>query len=177
MARANGGLAGQVALALALCSAIGPAKVEAATTQTATALPYADVVAFCASHLTVDFPGSGALPEEIKKLDGPTKWRCMGGHVLVCMDSADGDWCSIKDASRIPSKGIRETCRDEPNKPYIDFATAHYSRFDWRCRHGKPVIARSYPIDARGFFMASWAPLVVRNGVVVGPKDMPDGPR
>ena len=147
---------------------------------------HADVLAFCRAQRDVDFPGRlffggdyvpGALPRQISKLDETLRWRCRDGKVLVCSDSADGDWCSKKDASREPSRLLRQACREEPNKASLNFAEEHYSAFDWRCRNGVPVIARSYALDRRGFFKASWAPLVVRRGVVLGPTDFPPGPR
>jgi len=149
-------------------------------------LSQGDVVAFCQAHPTVDFPnplffGSGykpgVLPKQISRLDEQLSWRCMNGRVLVCSDSADGDWCSKKDASRTPSSLLRQACREEPDKASFDFAAAHYSAFDWRCKKGVPVISQSYALDARDFFKASWTPLIVRHGVVTGPTDFPPGPR
>jgi hypothetical protein len=144
------------------------------------------VVAFCTAHPTVDSPdrlffgrrySPGAVPRQLAKLDAPLKWRCMDRQVWVCGDSADGDWCSRKDPSRTPSRLLREACHDEPDKASFSFAEEHYSAFDWRCQGGRPVIVRGYPVDRRGFFTASWTPLVVRRGVVVGPTELPAGPR
>jgi hypothetical protein len=101
----------------------------------------------------------------------------MDGKVLVCSDSADGDWCSKKDASRQPSSLLRQSCREERNKESFNFADAHYSAFDWRCKAGVPVIAQSYALDKRDFFKASWIAVIVRHGVIIGPKDFPAGPR
>jgi hypothetical protein len=146
----------------------------------------ADVVAFCQAHPTVDFPGPlffgsgykpGALPRPIAKLDDGLLWRCMDGRVLVCSDSADGDWCSRKDASRTPSPQLRQACREEPDKDSFSFAEEHYSAFDWRCKKGVPVILQSYALDGRGFFKTPWAPVIIRRGAIVGPTDFPPGPR
>ncbi len=99
------------------------------------------------------------------------------GRIWVCGDSADGDWCSKKDASRTPSSILREVCHDDPESTSLSFAEEHYSAFDWRCKGGTPVIIQSYPLDRRGFFKASWTPLVVKHGAVVGPTELPSGPR
>ena len=145
-----------------------------------------DVAAFCQSNPNEDFPDAlyfgshhapDAVPPQIARLDAGLKWRCMAGKVLVCQDSADGDWCGKKDASRTPSALLRQGCKEEPNKREFDFAESHYSAFDWTCKKGVPVIARSYALDARDFFKTSWRPLVLRNGRAVGPTDFPDGPR
>ncbi|MDB5734105.1 MAG: hypothetical protein JWP16_2656 [Alphaproteobacteria bacterium] len=146
-----------------------------ASAQTAPQARHGDGTAFCRVQGDVDFPG--ALPPAIARLDETLRWRCMAGKVLVCSDSADGDWCAKKDASREPSRLLREACREDPNKDALNFAQGHYSAFDWRCRSGVPVIVKSYALDGRGFFKAPWVPLIVQRGVVVGPTDLPPGPR
>lgn len=134
-----------------------------------------DPIPFCKAHPDMDKPGP--LPAQIARLDDQLLWRCMDGQVLVCSDSADGDWCSKKDARRMPSAMLTQACRDEPQKASFDFAEEHYSAFDWRCANGVPVIARSYAMDHRQFFKASWTRLIVRNGIVTGPTEFPSGPR
>jgi hypothetical protein len=101
----------------------------------------------------------------------------MNGQVFICSDSADGDWCSRKNASRKASLKLRQACREEPDKASFNFAEVHYSAFDWRCENGKPVIIKSYPLDPRGFFKTSWVPLLVRQGVIIGPTEFLAGPR
>ena len=145
-----------------------------------------DIVAFCRANGTLDHPEAaffgkgadpGAIPDQVSGVDGANKWRCLDGQVLLCSDSADGDWCSKKDASRIPSATLREHCADNPSAAEIPFYAGHYSAFDWRCKGKIPVIAKAYTLDRRGFFKASWVRYVVRGGVVIAPKEMPDGPR
>lgn len=171
-------LAGLMAATVAGWSLSTLARVEPAASPS-----QGDVVAFCKANPSLDVPGrlfgdkSGETPPQIAKLGGPLQWRCMNGQVLVCQDSADGDWCSRKDARRTPSALLRQACREDPDKASFNFAEAHYSAFDWRCKGGRPVIIQSYPLDSRGFFKASWTPLIVRRGVVVGPTDLPSGPR
>jgi len=178
MTRMSTCLAGVMAAVVMLWSAAAPARADPATS----ARP-GGVIAFCEAHPTLDFPGrqfgdkSGETPPQIAKLGDPLQWRCMDGRVWVCEDSADGDWCSRKDASRKPSALLRQACRENPNKASFNFAEAHYSAFDWRCKGARPVIIQTYPLDGRGFFKASWTPLVVRRGVITGPTDLPAGPR
>ena len=174
-------LSGLMAAAVGVWGVATPARTDPAARPR-----QGDVVAFCKAHPSLDFPDRlffgdgytpGQTPPQIAKLDDPLKWRCMNGQVLVCEDSADGDWCSRKDASRTPSALLRQASRDDPDKASFDFAEEHYSAFDWRCKGGRPVIIQSYPLDRRGFFKAPWIPLIVRRGVVVGPTDFPPGPR
>jgi hypothetical protein len=72
---------------------------------------------------------------------------------------------------------LQQACREEPDKTSFNFAEAHYSAFDWRCKNGEPLIIKSYVLDQRGFFKESWVPLIIRRGAVVGPTDFPVGPR
>jgi len=169
-----------------LAAAIGAWAVTMARAEPVPAAPHGDAVAFCKAHRSVDFPGRlffgagywpGAIPRQLSKLDGPLRWRCMEGRVWVCSDSADGDWCAKKDVSLRPSPLLRQACREDPERVSLSFAEAHYSAFDWRCKGGTPVIIQSYPLDRHGFFKASWIPLVVRRGVVIGPTELPAGPR
>jgi hypothetical protein len=142
-----------------------------------------DVVSFCRVHGTLDFPGPlflgaghkpGDVPTQLEKLfDTAMQWRCMDGVVWVCADSADGDLCSKKDPSRTPSSGIVQDCRDAPEQDYINFADGHYSAFDWRCKGGRPVIVKGYPLDRNRFFKASWVPLALKDGVPA-PTKLPD---
>jgi hypothetical protein len=145
-----------------------------------------DIVAFCKAHGTLDHPqtsffgkGDGAdpVPEQVARVDGANQWRCLDGQVLLCSDSADGDWCGQKDQSRKASRALRAQCAATPGAADVPFAVGHYSAFDWRCNGRTPVIKRGYPLDRRGFFKQSWAPYVVRRGVVIEPKEMPVGPR
>ena len=168
-----------------LAAAIGAWAVTAAKAEPAATPRHGDVVAFCRAHRSVDFPDRlffgpgytpGATPQQLSKLDGPLRWRCMEGRVWVCSDSADGDWCSKKDVSRRPSS-LRQACHEDPERASLSFAEEHYSAFDWRCKGGTPVIIKSYLLDRHGFFKASWTPLVIERGVVIGPTELPVGPR
>ncbi len=169
-----------------LALAIGAYAVSAANAEPAATVHHGDVVAFCKAHADVDFPGrlffgsrytDGAAPKQLSKLDGVVQWRGMDAHVWVYGDSADGDWCSKKDASRTPSEILKEACHDDPESTSLNFAETHYSAFDWRCKGGKPVIVQSYPLDRRGVFKASWTPAVIKGVVVIGPTELPTGPR
>jgi hypothetical protein len=185
VAATNTRFAGLMTAVICICSMIAPARAEPAKIA-ASVQRQGDVVAFCKAHQNVDFPNRlffgggyrlGAIPRQISGLEDALQWRCMDGRVLVCSDSADGDWCSKKDASRIPSALLRQACREEPNKTSFSFAEGHYSAFDWRCKEGVPVIFQRYVLDRRDFFKTSWTPLIVRRGIVIGPTDFPAGPR
>jgi hypothetical protein len=181
MTNLNTCLAGVMAAAVGVWSVAAPARADLAASPR-----QGDVARFCKAHPNLDFPGPqffgagytpGKTPPQISKLGDSLQWRCMNGAVLVCQDSADGDWCSRKAASRTPSALLRQACREDPDKASFNFAEEHYSAFDWRCKAGRPMIVQSYPLDRQGFFKASWTPLIVRRGVVVGPTDFPPGPR
>lgn len=145
-----------------------------------------DIVGFCARRGTVDYPdkaffGSayrqGRVPDQVGKVDGASKWRCMDGKVLLCQDSADGDWCSRKDPSKVPTAALHAECAANPGAEFLSFATAHFSSSDWRCVGRRPVITRTYPLDRRGFFKASWVAYVVDRNGVIAPIKMPEGLR
>jgi len=140
---------------------------------------FQNIGSFCKGHGTVDYPpdkGFGDpenqnLPPLLLQIDA-TKWRCLDGRVLVCADSADGDQCARKADVRNP-RIVAEICRDGHEGEEVPFYVGHPYRYDWICRGGKAVILRAYPLDRRGFFLKAWAPLFVKNGVVVSPKESP----
>lgn len=166
--------------AVAAILSMGLPSAVRATPKPPPAPRFQSIVGFCAAQGTVDHPpergfgppAEGGVPPELTAI-GANKWRCMEKEVLVCADSADGDQCSVKSADRNPPSLIAE-CRGAPNSREISFASGHFSQFDWACRGGKPVITRTYPLDRRGFFEKAWARLVVKNGVVVSPKQAPE---
>jgi hypothetical protein len=169
----RGLLAGLSALTLCVVVAAVEAKAEAPH-----AAPAHDVVAFCQMHGTLDDPERtffgpnykyGMLPKPVEDTDA-TKWRCMDGKILVCQDSASGDWCSKKDPSREPSADIKEFCVDNPGSDAASDALEMYSASQWRCRGRKPVINGTWALDKRGFMQKMWPRLVIRNGVVVRPR-------
>ncbi len=169
-----------------LAAALGLWVMSTAKAEPTPSTRQGDVVSFCRAHGTVDFPGPlffgprytpGAIPDQLSKVDGLSKWRCIQGQVWACSDSADGDWCSKKDASRLPSASLRQACREDTKPVSLSFADEHYSEFDWRCSGDTPVIIKSYPLDQRSFFKSSWVRLVVRGGIVIGPEKFPDGLR
>lgn len=138
------------------------------------------IVSFCKMHGTVDDPpakGFGSphdhgVPPELLAV-GADKWRCLDGQVLVCLDSHDGDQCARKLDDRHP-RIVAEACREAGDSDYVPFYASHPYRYDWKCRGGKPVVVKTYPLDRRGFFQRAWARLVVRNGVVVAPTEAPE---
>jgi hypothetical protein len=141
---------------------------------------FQSIVSFCKTQGTVDYPpakGFGSpndhgVPPELVAI-GADKWRCLDGQVLVCLDSNDGDQCGRKADDRHP-RIVAEVCRDAGNGEDVPFYAGHPYRYDWVCRGGKPVIVKTYPLDRRGFFQQAWARLVVRNGVVVSPREAPE---
>jgi hypothetical protein len=166
-----------IAFLAACLLAAAPANAQ---TSRQSSLTLTRMVRFCKARGTVDHPptagfGSpddGGVPPELAAMSAD-RWRCLNGQVLVCADSADGDQCGRKDASRHPPTLIEE-CRGAPDDRQISFAAGHFSRFDWTCRGGAPVIARAHRLDQRGFFQKAWARLVIRRGRVVSPAAAPD---
>jgi hypothetical protein len=166
-----------LAVAVILSSAV-PHSLHAAPPRPS-APKFQNIVSFCETHGTVDYPpekGFGDpenqyVPPLLSQI-GATNWRCLDGRVLVCADSADGDQCARKADDRNPAI-VAEVCRDSAEGEQVPFYAGHPYRYDWVCRHGKAVIVRTYPLDRRGFFLKAWAPLVVKDGVVVSPKEAP----
>jgi hypothetical protein len=166
-----------LAVAVILSSSVSPGP-RAETARPARP-KFLSIVSFCKVHGTVDYPpekGFGDpenenLPPLLSQTDA-NRWRCLDGKVLVCADSADGDQCARKADDRHPAI-VAEVCRDGHEGEEVPFYAGHPYRYDWVCRHGRAVIVRSYPLDRRGFFLKAWAPLVVKNGVVVSPKESP----
>jgi hypothetical protein len=146
----------------------------------APAAKLSSVVSFCKVHRTVDYPpdkGFGSprdhgIPPELVAI-GADKWRCLDGQVLVCLDSHDGDQCARKADDRHPPI-VAEACRETPDSDYVPFYASHPYRYDWKCRGGEPIVTKAYPLDRRGFFQKAWARLVVRDGVVVSPREAPE---
>ncbi len=137
------------------------------------------VFGFCKAHMTVDHPpgqgfgspDNGGVPPELLAINADT-WRCLDGKVLVCADSADGDQCARKSDDRHP-RIVEEACHDLGNSKDVPFSAGHPYRYDWACRGGKAVIIKIYALDRRGFFQKAWAPLVIKDGVVL-PTEAPE---
>jgi hypothetical protein len=141
-----------------------------------------DVVAFCRTHPDLDDPGAtffgasyapGTVPRQIEDQEA-SKWRCMGGKVLMCSDSADGDSCSKKDASRKPGRILQAFCAENPSSAFIPRYAQAYSSSTWRCDRRKPAIVATASLDRRGFMRAMWIPYIVRHGVAARAPEFPD---
>jgi hypothetical protein len=149
------------------------------STASEAAVPSRDIIGFCRQHRDLDQPGRtyfgsayrrGMLPEQVEAT-GATDWRCMGGKVFLCLNSADGGACTKKDPSRTPRAIIREVCREEPGTEYVPTYAASYSSSTWRCEGTAPKILKTFPLDRRGFLQATWVEYVVRDGAVVSPTE------
>jgi hypothetical protein len=141
-----------------------------------------DVVAFCRMHPDLDDPGTtffgagnkpGRVPRQIEDQDA-NKWRCMGGRVLMCSDSADGDSCSKKDASRKPGRTLQAFCAENPSSAFVPRYAQAYSSSIWRCDRRQPAIVETAALDRRGFMRAMWIPYIVQHGVAARPPEFPD---
>src|SRR3546814_336624 len=130
------------------------------------------IAAFCRANPNLDFPDRtfygpkhehGALPEEVVAV-GATNWRCMDGKVYVCFGGASGSACQTMNASRTPSRDVRETCEDNPGQDFVAIAVIANSASTWRCRGSVPEIIATVPLDERGFMVETWAPLFDAHG-------------
>jgi hypothetical protein len=85
-----------------------------------------------------------------------TVFRCADRRVLVCSVGANLP-CDKADTSRV-SAGGAQWCHEHRDAPFIPaYATGHATIFDWRCRDGRPVIARQrFKVDGRGFVAEFW---------------------
>lgn len=142
-----------------------------------------DVAAFCRFHPDLDHPAEayfgrdyreGALPGQVEAT-GASDWRCMDGAVLLCSNSADGTTCARPDPSRVPSRVMRDVCRDGPGQDFIPTYAAGQSSSVWRCHGREPVIIHTVRLDRRGYMVGAWVRLVVRNGVTIAPRGAPRG--
>lgn len=131
------------------------------------------VVAFCKVHPDLDFPNrvfygpsrQGGVPREVATV-GATRWRCMDGRVFVCNRGASGSACLKMEASRAPSREIREACEDNPDQSFVATAVIANSSSTWRCEGQVPMIIRTVPLDARGFMKGTWFPLLDAGGAL-----------
>jgi hypothetical protein len=144
-----------------------------------------DIVAYCRIHRTEDFPNrnflgqrykDGLLPKQVAAIQDATDWRCEDGRVLLCADTMDHQLCSKKIGNYEFAALLKPECAASPNAPNIPMATEWNSSSTWRCKGTTPVIIESYPTDKRSFFKDVWVEYVVRNGAVIAPVTMPDGP-
>jgi hypothetical protein len=162
--------------ALAACAVVVAPEAKAGT-------PHApasqDVVAFCRKHGTLDDPTQaffgpgykhGMLPKPLEDTMA-SDWRCMDGEVYVCENSASGDWCSKKDPSREPGADIKEFCADNPGSDAVTDSLVMYSASHWKCDGEKAIIKETWALDKRGYMKKMWLRLVIKNGVIVEPKD------
>lgn len=154
-------------LALAAVTLIGVSAVGAAAAPTS-------IAAFCRTHPNADFPSRalrapkyahGALPKEVAAV-GATNWRCMSGKVYVCNGGASGSACWKMNASRMPSKEVRETCEENPGQEFVAIAVIANSASTWRCRGAAPEIIATVPLDEREFIRGAWSPLFDAHGRV-----------
>lgn len=130
--------------------------------------------AFCRTNPNVDFPArtfygpkhkAGERPKEVAAV-GATNWRCMDGKVYVCDGGASGSACEKMNASRKPSKEIRETCEGNPGQDFVAIAVIGNSASTWRCRGRTPEIVKTVPLDKRGFMKSTWFPLFDAQGQI-----------
>lgn len=143
----------------------------------APAATYADPAPYCASVRTLDKPDARytgpAVPDwvgrALKKAthasaDAPlelfkhAEWRCADGHVLACAYGANIPCDSKADTSRKPARGAEEFCREQPEAAVVPaMATGHATVYAWRCRAGRPEIARQVlKVDRQGFAASFW---------------------
>lgn len=100
---------------------------------------------------------SAEMPEELLR-DGTT-WRCMDGQVWACHVGANLPCGAKADTSRQPGAGTADYCREHPDDDVVPaYVTGHETVFEWRCRSGKPYVARQLErVDQRGFQASIWS--------------------
>lgn len=132
---------------------------------------YSDPVAYCKAVGTVDKPDSRysgpKLPDwmakqlNLKPDQGRMmEWRCATGAVLACAYGANLPCDSKADTSQTPTQGITDYCRDNPGSDFVPmYVTGHASAVSWACHGQKPVVTKTYPVDAQGYAKAYWKPV------------------
>lgn len=137
------------------------------TASAANAAAPKSVAGFCRANPNFDFPARafygrkyhpGIIPPKVAAV-GATNWRCMRGKVYVCALDASGASCWKMDASRTPSKDVRETCEGNPGQEFVAMAVIGNSASTWRCNGPTPEIIKTVPLDKRSFMLETWAPL------------------
>ncbi|MGH8072023.1 MAG: hypothetical protein ACRERE_43690 [Candidatus Entotheonellia bacterium] len=139
---------------------------------------FSDPFAYCAALGTIDAPDSRytgpkvpeAVAQGLKKAfgapaDAPlepflhnTFWRCMNGQVYACTVGANLPCQERADASRRPTPGMTNFCKDDPQAEVIPaVATGRATVYEWKCIDGVPEVVRQFAQpDARGFLSHIW---------------------
>jgi len=93
-------------------------------------------------------------------------WRCMDGQAWACEEDMSGAACMQVNRSRTPSPEMVRYCQASPGAgiPRAVTGTQWMLAHDWTCRGTSPVIARSHPIDPRGFAPVAWKQLTRDRG-------------
>ena len=138
---------------------------------------YTDPAAYCAAIGTIDRPdrryvgekvpdwmaralmlATGAPADSQPRYFKRAAWRCDGGRVLACSYGANIPCDQKADTSRVPGRGEREYCRENPGANSVPaVATGHAAVYAWRCQNNRPVITRQVlKVDRRGFPAEFW---------------------
>jgi hypothetical protein len=138
---------------------------------------YSDPFAYCAAVGTADSPSpqytgqklpdvivQGMISQGIVSADAPPEfqsnavWRCMNHQVWVCHFGANLPCEDKADTSTAPSPEIQGFCGSDPNAESVPAAvTGRDTVYEWRCRSGKPEIARQvFQTDPQGFIANFW---------------------
>jgi hypothetical protein len=137
-----------------------------------------DPFTYCAAVGTIDAPDARytgpqvphAIAEGLKKAfgaptDAPleafsrgTSWRCMGGKVYACNVGANLPCSEKVDTHRVPSQGMINWCRENPNADAIPaVASSRATVYEWKCTNATPEIVRQVvQPDAQGFLSNIW---------------------
>jgi hypothetical protein len=85
-------------------------------------------------------------------------WRCMDGKVYACNVGANLPCQGKADASRTPTAGMIDFCKENLNTDFIPaVATGRETVYAWQCTNGAPTITREVvEPDARGFLKNIW---------------------
>ena len=139
---------------------------------------FSDPFAYCAALGTIDAPDARytgpkvpeAVARGLRKAFGTpantpleaflqnTFWRCMGGQVYACTVGANLPCRERADASRRPTQGMANFCKDNPQAGVIPaVATGRATVYEWKCADGAPEVVRQFAQpDARGFLSHVW---------------------
>lgn len=144
---------------------------------------FGDPFAYCAAVGTIDRPDGRykgpVMPESVVKgmirrgivaADAPPEfqrsatWRCMNHAVWVCHFGANLPCLEKADASRVPTAGMQEYCRANPDSDVIPAAvTGRSTIYEWTCRNGKAIAGKKiFSPDAEGFLSDFWYELAPR---------------
>lgn len=96
-----------------------------------------------------------AMPIQLLKA---SRWRCMTGHVWVCIIGANLPCDENADLSKTPSDEVVEFCQSNPDSDVLPaYVTGRATVYEWTCKNSKPMVGNQFvEVDAAGYLSNIW---------------------